>query len=213
MSLRSNGVHWLHRSANASSEWASGPLTLAGPRDSGTAERPVVWRTHPADAGLAVVSAGFAVPGPGAAWTRSAAGQGLWQVAVPAVAAGRVACPQQLWAGSARLARARYPARGFSHWEAALDPRNHTAEVNSFGFVFGAAFTPIAAGILAQQGESGVPLRALNITVVTMHIWGDSHSTLESINLTDRTLRWAAPSTTPVGLYESGMPGSTSPGR
>ena len=226
VSLRSAGTHWLHRSANASLEWAGGALLLAGQGDSGTsAGRPVVWRTHPADSGLAIVSAGLAIPGAGgAAWARSGgADPDLWQVQqVPAVAAGHV-CPQQMWAGSARLPRARYPAAGFLQWKAALDPQNHTAEANSFGFVFGAEFAPVAAKILqlAQQqakksgsGGGGGPagsssLRALNITVVTMHIWGDSHSTLDSINLTARTLRWVAPSTTPVGLYEAGMPGST----
>jgi hypothetical protein len=219
VSLRSAGTHWLHRSANASQEWAGGALLLAGQGDSGAAAgRPVVWRTHPADPGLAIVSAGLAIPGAGGvAWARSGADPGLWQVQVPAVAAGHV-CPQQMWAGSARLPRARYPATGFLKWEAPLDPQNHTAKTNSFGFVFSADFAPIAAKILQlalqQAKESGggggsSSLRALNITVVTMHIWGDSHSTLDSINLTERTLRWVAPSTTPVGLYEASMPGST----
>ena len=74
-----------------------------------------------------------------------------------------------------------------------------------------------------------------------MHIWGESHSALDAIELSNRTLRWVStaascefrttlptllaglrfhamavlfqdgqqPSTTPIGLYESSMPGST----
>ncbi len=204
VSLRSTGIHWVHRGINATAALHSvpAPLTFAGP-DSGTARHRVVWRTHPSDTGSAVISAGFPVP---AKWRTTAADPGLYEVHIPEVAAGFV-CPQQLWAGAKRLTRARLPHTGFLQWASALDPTNHSDEVNSHGFVYGPEFTPTAAKILATH--AGDTLRRANITVVTMHIWGDSHSTLDSINITARSLHWSAPSSTPIGLYESAMPGST----
>ena len=204
VSLRSAGIHWVHRGINATValQSAPAPLTFSGP-DSGTAQHHVVWRTHPSDAGSAVVSAGFPVP---QKWKPTAADPGLYEVHVPDVAAG-FACPQQLWAGEKRLTRARLPHTGFLQWVSALNPTNYSDKMNSHGFVYSPEFAPTAAEILAAH--TGNTLRAANITVVTMHIWGDSHSILDSINVTARSLHWIAPSSTPIGLYESGMPGST----
>ena len=206
VSLRSAGTHWIHRSANSSTpqQWAPGSLLFSRP-DSGTPERPVVWRTYPADAATAVISAGIAVPSAG--WQPATNDPGLQQAVIPEVAAGH-ACPQQLWAGGLRLTRARLPRAGFAQWDTPIDPANLTASANSHGFVYRAGFDQHAERILsAAQGPAG--LSAANISVVTMHIWGDSHSKLDAINLTARSLHWVAPSSTPVGLYEHGMPGST----
>ena len=149
VSLRSAGTHWLHRAASDSTAWAADPLSLTA-ADSGAPGRPVVWRTHPSDPGMATVSAGFPIP---AGWKQAPQDPGLWQVRVPAVAAGHV-CPQQLWAtppssGSSgrRLTRARLPSEGFFQWHAALDPTNHTSPANLFGFVFGDDFTKSAEAL------------------------------------------------------------------
>jgi len=149
VSLRSAGTHWLHRAASDPTAWAADPLSLTA-ADSGAPGRPVVWRTHPSDPGTATVSAGFPIP---AGWKQAPQDPGLWQVRVPAVAAGHV-CPQQLWAtppssGSSgrRLTRARLPSEGFFQWHAALDPTNHTSPANLFGFVFGDDFTKSAEAL------------------------------------------------------------------
>lgn len=205
VSLRSTAIHWVHRGINSTDVALQSnpePIAFSGP-DSGTTHRPVVWQTYPGDAEYAVVSAGFPVP---PSWTATADDAGLYEVHIPSVAAG-LACPQQLWVGSERLTRARLPHTGFLRWSSALNPENHTDEINLYGFVYDPQFDTVAAKILAAH--NGSTLQAANISVVTMHIWGDSHSTLDSINLTARSLHWVQPSTTPVGLYESGMPGST----
>ena len=163
VSLRSAGIHWLHRSARNSAPWAVGPLALGGDPDSGVPGRAVIWRTHPTDAGNATISAGYPLPGTGwrpapvrahqqstvachlrSTFDRPLAIQsdaGLWQQHVPAIAAGRF-CPQQLWANGSRLSRARLPQQGFYQWHAALDPINHTNPLNSYGLVFGDDFAP-----------------------------------------------------------------------
>ena len=205
VSLRSTGVHWVHRGINSAAAALQSnpePITFSG-LDSGTTHRPVVWRTYPGDAEYAVVSAGFPVP---PRWTASTSDAGLYEVHMPSVAAG-LACPQQLWVGAKRLTRARFPNTGFLRWSSALNSKNHTDEKNLYGFVYEPEFDTVAAKILAAH--KGSTLRAANISVVTMHIWGDSHSTLDSINVTARSLHWVQPSTAPIGLYESGMPGST----
>jgi len=156
-------IHGAHRLAQ--------PIVFT-PRDSGTADAPVVWRSAPGQP--AVLSGARVIAG----WQRG--DDGTWFVDLPEVKAGRWYF-RQLFIDGRRAVRARTPNDAYHRVERLIDPkpnRRWNEGVDRFGF-FGNDIKPWP--------------HLTDVEVIVFHSWNTSRVRIASVDPAQRVATFVGP--------------------